>query len=371
MKKYKICVYGICKNESKFVDRFMDSLEEIKDHVYILDTGSTDDTVELFKKRGAHIKVKNYKKFEFDTARNDSLKLVPEDYDIFICLDIDDVIEPGFVEKINRAWKEDTSQIRYKYYYTIDENGIPIVQFFNNHIHSRHDYEWKYPIHEVLHYLGNNEVMVTVPEIIIRHYPDNYKSRQFYFQLLEESVEKYKDDTRCIYLLAREYINTGHYEKCIKQCHNYLKIPTATYKPERCKLMVFMAKAYRHLKYYEESLLWADKALKEESNTREPYLEKLIAYYELKDYKNAVKYGRAALRIKNYNFDMIEDAACFNGTVEDYVSLAYFYLEDYDNAIKYIDKDIKQNPHIKRLKDNRDIFVQAKKNKEKEMSKNS
>ena len=30
MKDYKICVYAICKNEEKFVDRFMDCLEEIK-----------------------------------------------------------------------------------------------------------------------------------------------------------------------------------------------------------------------------------------------------------------------------------------------------------------------------------------------------
>ena len=94
MKNHKICVYSICKNEEKFVDRFMDTLEEIKDHVYILDTGSTDNTIEKFKARGAHIKAKKYNKFAFDKARNDALKLVPEEYDICICLDIDDCIEP-------------------------------------------------------------------------------------------------------------------------------------------------------------------------------------------------------------------------------------------------------------------------------------
>ena len=51
----KVAVYAICKNESKFVDRFMDSVSEADD-VFILDTGSTDDTIDKLKKRGAFVK---------------------------------------------------------------------------------------------------------------------------------------------------------------------------------------------------------------------------------------------------------------------------------------------------------------------------
>ena len=48
----RIAVYAICKNESQFVDRWMDSMSEA-DQVVVLDTGSTDDTVERLKKSGA------------------------------------------------------------------------------------------------------------------------------------------------------------------------------------------------------------------------------------------------------------------------------------------------------------------------------
>ena len=41
----KISVYAISKNESKFVDRWMDSMSEA-DEIVVLDTGSEDDTVE-------------------------------------------------------------------------------------------------------------------------------------------------------------------------------------------------------------------------------------------------------------------------------------------------------------------------------------
>ena len=41
MGNYNICVYAICKNEAKFVDRWMDSMSEA-DHIVVLDTGSVD-----------------------------------------------------------------------------------------------------------------------------------------------------------------------------------------------------------------------------------------------------------------------------------------------------------------------------------------
>ena len=45
----KIVVYGICKNEASFADRWMDSMGEA-DKVVVLDTGSEDGTAEKLKK---------------------------------------------------------------------------------------------------------------------------------------------------------------------------------------------------------------------------------------------------------------------------------------------------------------------------------
>ena len=54
MKKYKVCVYAICKNEEKFVDRWFNSMKEA-DEIYVLDTGSIDNTVNLLNKNGVHV----------------------------------------------------------------------------------------------------------------------------------------------------------------------------------------------------------------------------------------------------------------------------------------------------------------------------
>ena len=89
----KICVYAISKNESKFVDRWYNSMKEA-DEIYVLDTGSTDDTVAKLKSHNVNVVTKIIKPWRFDTARNESLKLVPSDADLCICTDLDEVFTP-------------------------------------------------------------------------------------------------------------------------------------------------------------------------------------------------------------------------------------------------------------------------------------
>lgn len=56
MGNYSVCVYAICKNEESFVDRWMDSMSEA-DRVVVLDTGSSDATVEKLRNQGAEVTV--------------------------------------------------------------------------------------------------------------------------------------------------------------------------------------------------------------------------------------------------------------------------------------------------------------------------
>ena len=364
MKKLKICVYGISKNESKFVNRFMDTLENEIDKVYILDTGSTDDTVELFKKRGAIVHQKKYKKFNFDKARNDSLKYVPEDIDVCICLDIDDLIQPGFSKIIRDTWQKDTCQMRYEYLYTVDENNNPIISFYNNHIHSRHNFKWEYPVHEILKYTGKEYKCIVNDELKIIHKPDHQKSRAFYLDLLEERVQKYPTDTRNINLLVREYINRRRYEDAILLCRQYLNIPNLKYRPERAKILYYMSKSHRLIGEYDKARIWAELSMDELPNNRDVYVELMIIYYKKKEYIKALEMGNKALNITIKNPGIINDSSSFDGTIYDYMSLAHFYLHHYPEAIKLIDKALEIHPKDKRLLLNKNLYLEKMNKKE-------
>ena len=72
----------------------MDSMSEADD-ICVLDTGSTDDTVERLKARGAHVEQKIIAPWRFDVARNKSLKLIPKNADICCCIDLDEQFQPA------------------------------------------------------------------------------------------------------------------------------------------------------------------------------------------------------------------------------------------------------------------------------------
>ena len=44
----KIAIYAICKNEEKFVDKWVESMLEA-DYICVMDTGSTDNTFVLLQ----------------------------------------------------------------------------------------------------------------------------------------------------------------------------------------------------------------------------------------------------------------------------------------------------------------------------------
>ena len=142
----KVCVYAICKNESQFVGRWMDSMSEA-DGIYVLDTGSDDGTPELLAARGAVVEVERISPWRFDTARNRSLALVPADADICVCTDLDEYFHPGWRALLENAWTEGTKQAAYRYTWNFNPDGTEGHVFWQEKIHSRFGWEWAHPVH--------------------------------------------------------------------------------------------------------------------------------------------------------------------------------------------------------------------------------
>ena len=362
MKKYKIVVYAISKNEEKFVDRWVDSMQEA-DEIYVLDTGSTDKTVSKLKKRKVNVKKKIIKPWRFDVARNESLKLVPSDADICVCTDLDEVLEKGWRKKLEEIWQDNITRLRYNYNWKLDENNKPIVNFYTDKIHIRDNYKWTHPVHEVLTYTNGNEVFLTTDEITLNHYPDNTKSRSSYLPLLELSVKEDPEDDRNMHYLGREYMYYQKWDKCIDTLIKHLSLKTATWKDERCASMRFIARSYHNLNRIEEAKMWLDKAISEAPYLRDPYVEKAMLEYESENWNEVIKNCNTALKITTHTKCYINETFSFDNTIYDLLSIAYFYLDDIDNAIINIDKALKMEPDNERLLKNKEIFITTKKTK--------
>ena len=173
----KIVVYAIAKNESAFVDRWMDSMSEA-DQVVVLDTGSDDGTAERLQARGAQVTVERIVPWRFDQARNRSLELVPEDADVCVCTDLDEVFHPGWRSALEGVWTPETRQASYRYTWSFQPDGSEGVVFWQEKIHARRGFRWVHPVHEVLEWVGEGErgPMVSVQGIQLDHHPDPQKS---------------------------------------------------------------------------------------------------------------------------------------------------------------------------------------------------
>ena len=160
----KIVVYAIAKNESSFVDRWMDSMSEA-DQVVVLDTGSDDGTAERLQARGAQVTVERIVPWRFDRARNRSLELVPEDADVCVCTDLDEVFRTGWRSALEGVWTPETRQASYRYTWSFQPDGSEGVVFWQEKIHARRGFRWVHPVHEVLEWVGEGEPPPRSPKI--------------------------------------------------------------------------------------------------------------------------------------------------------------------------------------------------------------
>ena len=359
MNKYKICVYAISKNEEKFVERWMKSMSEA-DEVYVLDTGSTDNTIKKLKKLGAIVKKEKIIPWRFDVARNKSLSLLPEDCDICVCTDLDEVFVSGWREKLENIWNNDITRLAYNYNWSLDENNKPLVNFYIEKIHARNDYTWTHPVHEILNYVGKNqEIKKWTDEITLNHYPDNTKSRSSYLPLLELSVKESPNDDRNMHYLGREYMYYGKWNEAIDTLIKHLSLPNATWKDERCASMRFIARCYQNLNRYDEARMWLDKAMLETPYLRDPFVERALLEYRNNNFKDVKKYCLKALEITSHEKTYINEVFSWDYTVYDLLSLAYFYENNLEEALKYVDIALKVNTdsiNQERLLKNKEII---------------
>ena len=352
MKKFKICVYAISKNEEKFVERWVNSMKEA-DEIFVLDTGSTDNTVEKLKQLGVNVKVEKIIPWRFDVARNKSMEMIPDDYDICICTDLDEIFEIGWREKLEKNYKLG-ARVNYTYNWHINDDGKPDVSFILNKIHPRKGYKWTHPVHEVLTPIDNEE-FVNIEEIVLNHYPDNTKSRGSYLELLELSVEEDPLDDRNMHYLGREYMYYQKWEECINTLKKHLELKSATWNLERAASMRYIARSYLNLDDVKEAEKWYKKAIDEASNVREGYVELAMLYHNQKKWLDSIYFLLKALMIKTKEMVYVNEVFCWDNTIDDLLSINYYNIGLYELSLYHVNKALEYK-NDKRLIENKRLI---------------
>ena len=350
----KIWVYAIAKNEKQFCERFMASCAGA-DGVSVLDTGSTDGTAARLRELGAQVAVVELVPWRFDGARNLSMQMLPEDVDVCICLDLDEVLAPGWREALEAAWTAGTTRGRYLYVWSHDANGGDGVTFYADKIHARHGYHWRYPVHEVL-MTDAPEVQRVIPGLRIDHWPDSRKSRASYLPLLELAVREDPDNDRNMHYLGREYMFYRHWGKAMETLMRHLALPTATWDAERAASMRYIARCCEALGDTRSAAHWLIRAAEEAPTQREAPYELTRLYYGMEQWALCRYWAMRTLHITERDNNYMTDPAAWGSGPYDYKAVAEWHLGLYDEALDAARAALALEPDNQRLKNNVDII---------------
>lgn len=327
------------------------------DGIFVLDTGSTDNTVELLQKNGVTVKSEKITPWRFDTARNRSLQLVPADADICVCTDLDELFEPDWRKKVENAWVAGVRQLRYRYTWNFRADGSEGYVFWLDNIHSRNGFKWVNPVHEVLKYEGKAPLITAEAEgVQLNHHADPEKSRAQYLPLLEMSVKEDPKNDRNMHYLGREYMYYGKWDKCVETLLKHLAMPSAVWRDERAASMRYIAKSYAALGDKANARKYHMLSVTEAPHLREPWLD--FALFEEKEGNNyaVIALCLEALKITERPKTYISEAESWGSLPYDLLSVAYFYTGNKIEACKMIDKALAINPTEPRLIKNREII---------------
>lgn len=359
----KIAVYAIAKNERQFVDRFLRSAADA-DYILVADTGSTDGTEQLVAQwphaqdqkpradvRMAAIAITPWR---FDHARNAALALLPADIDVCVSLDMDEVLEPGWRDEIERVWElGKTTRLRYGFDWG---QGI---RFQYEKIHARSGYRWHHPCHEYpVPDARIREVYAHTDKLLVRHLPDATKSRGQYLDLLKLSVT---EDPRCprnAFYYARELTFHARWGDALHELHRYLQLPGADWPNERCYAMRLVAKCHEELGRGDAAHQWLMRACAEAPGTREPWCDLAMWCYRRSKWAQCYSAATAALQIEHRELVYTCDPAVWGPLPHDLAAIAAWHLGMREVASQHGGDAVAQDPQDARLRANLMFYMQ-------------
>jgi glycosyltransferase involved in cell wall biosynthesis len=292
----KIAVYTIALNEEKFVERWYESAKNA-DYLLIADTGSTDKTKRIAKKLGINVIDISIKPWRFDDARNAALASLPSDIDMCVSLDMDEVLDEGWREAIE---KTTATQILYKYTHSWNNKDQTIPGRISSQakVHARYGYRWKFIVHEyIVPDRNSKHVVEKSEELHIIHYPDNDKARTLYDNLVKDALDEEPNSHRYQLYYAKALM-TEDAEKSAKEYKKFISMKDSDIlSTDVSASYIILAalephKAEKHLKSAVK--IW---------ESRESLVSLAAYYFKRKSWRKARKYCSKALSITQRTTD--------------------------------------------------------------------
>ncbi len=367
---------AIMKNESNVLPRLFDSIQWLLNlgvDFSILDTGSTDNSVEYARSRGANVievgekfisyideetadKINkkfardgktivsvNQRIFDFAAARNEIVKYAKNDF--VFTLDCDEAYSQFNLDVIVDLINQGYTQFEYEFIYAFDPYGNPAVQFVQSKAYDRRVKEWKGIVHEVLmDKEGMSPKIKYLPQEIIKlgHWQEQGKEhRSNYLPGLAVDCYNNPDNDRNSHYFAREMMWAGMPLSAITEFKRHIAMNK--WHAEKAQSMIFIGDCYGTLGDFELQRKYYLEAFQTDASRRESLIKLAYAHRHRHQWQEVAVYAAGALEIA-FNSYYANDMAMYQHIPHELLYQANYSLGRLEQGKKHLLECLKYQP---------------------------
>jgi len=314
----------IVKNEAHCIADCLTSIKPIVNEIIIVDTGSTDETIEICKKFTD--KIYNFKWIDdFSAARNFAKSKTKLDW--ILTIDADEIIAEEDYKKILTAVND----------YSVDGYIVCAKNYSNNSSTTN----WR---------INSTPIEMRLSKNATGWFPSEkirlFQNKDIYFfsgrihELVQPSMlannAKIKDADFSIYHYGYLFTESDK-DKYSKKLEFYEKLNDLKFSEQRDTKTAFeCAKQKRMMRKFDEALYFYQICIKENYRLADCYAELSAVYSELKDNQKAEDYGRLCVKLENNHLSGLNNLALALFNKKQYAEAINIYKKIIDLSTKHL-----------------------------------
>jgi glycosyltransferase involved in cell wall biosynthesis len=249
----------IVKNEHELLANCLDSLKGI-DEIFIADTGSSDNTIEIAKQFTPHVYTEKKWEDDFAACRNFIKSKATTDW--ILSIDADEVLHDLGDLREAVALAEQRGALAVDVTMRASDNGQ--IFLFPRLFKNDPKVWWSGNIHNHLSVAGERLGNVWITH---GYSPAHQLDPDRAFRILKKEVDSRPDAIREMFYLGREYFYRKDYENTVKTLGNY--VLRSNYLAEKAEAFLIMSRSYWAMHRAEDARDAILQALKINSNFKE------------------------------------------------------------------------------------------------------